>query len=111
MTFESWDEVETQLARQQAQALAAQQQGVLDQALEPPTQPFNPMRMKARLGHFYPWASDEAINRMDYVRVFAYWREMVLMLEEPPNRPRTVEAGGGEGELWSIAEHPQPWPG
>lgn len=44
--------------------------------------PLDPSRLFARLGHYYPWFSDDVGRRMPWPRVLMYAREMAIALQE-----------------------------
>lgn len=76
------------LLRQQARAAQRQRHGLRGvlpdegNAGTPLKEPYDPMKLYARMGLKYPWMSDEVIDRMHFPKFFGYVREALLFEEE-----------------------------
>jgi hypothetical protein len=68
--------------------------------------PFDPMRLFARLAHYYPSFSDEAMLRMPWKRLIAYAREMDIAERERAEAEKAAweearSGRGGTGARWN----------
>jgi hypothetical protein len=73
-------------------------------------EPYDPMRLYARLLRHYNGAiTDEDLSRMDYRRFFGYVRELDIMIEEENEASKGTGSKNNSGDTQAaLSELPRP---